>query len=391
MTLQKEGNSHLRNTSKYFESVTTFTFTSSKSIIAKENEVEQIQEEDDILLEINQQREDKSEFFEKIYYQFIRKEWLLIRKNMLYIVLKPNKTYEKSKIKALMTQCIQEIQFHSVNTKLIDINHLMKIKIINHHDEQLSSFFHGVIFRKNVALKQMQYEINKPALIIIIGEFDMEGQLEDYIQNKKKVDSINQIYNNHEPNLILVEKGTNKIALDECLRRILLFQLIQKKSSLNIYLYQKNALLKERNKQKINLKKQFPKVLQEKAEIQKDSTLCFLKASTCQKFDTITISGPQEDLLSKVKSCFIRCARLQLLNVQCIKTINQKLFRIKVILQHFYLERFLFKNYSIQYQKHQINYVIDDVNNFNDIKDFSSLEEYESKHPSQRDKLEEFQ
>ncbi|CAD8167248.1 unnamed protein product [Paramecium pentaurelia] len=97
MTLQKEGNSHLRNTSKYFESVTTFTFTftSSKSIIAKQNEVEQIQEEDDTLLEINQQREDKSEFFEKINYQFIRKEWLLIRKNMLYIVLKPNKTYEK--------------------------------------------------------------------------------------------------------------------------------------------------------------------------------------------------------------------------------------------------------------------------------------------------------
>ncbi|CAD8158468.1 unnamed protein product [Paramecium pentaurelia] len=432
-TIQKEGNSHSRNTSKQFESVTTFT--SSKSIIAKENEVQQIQEEDDTLLEINQEKEDISEFFEE---SDIAKDQLPILQEksgyqlekmceyILQNVLQPNKTYEKviefwkQKMKALITQCVQEIQFHSVNTKLMDINHFMKIKIINHHDEQLTSFFPGVIFRKNVALKQMQYEINKPAIIIIIGDFDMEGsqnQLEDYIQNEKKilVDSINQIYKNYEPNLILVEKGANKIALDECLKKkITVLTNVKRKVLQRVKLctnakYISLSILKqciERKEQIVGrcekvFFKQFPKVLQEKAEIQKDSTLCFLKTSTCQKFATITISGPSEDLLSKVKQCFIGCARLgkhqdlesHFITTECSMFKNNQL---KTISNQGNFTTFLFEKlplkelFNIELKYIKINYVIADVNNFNDIKDFSSLEEYKSKHPSQRDKLEEF-
>ncbi|CAD8167249.1 unnamed protein product [Paramecium pentaurelia] len=259
----------------------------------------------------------------------------------------------------------------------------MKIKIINHHDEQLSSFFHGVIFRKNVALKQM------PSLLLLENLTWRANQKIISKTKKNLVDSINQIYNNHEPNLILVEKGTNKIALVECLKKnITILTNVKKKALQSVklfYLYQNNALLKERNKQKINLKKQFPKVLQEKAEIQKDSTLCFLKASTCQKFDTITISGPQEDLQSKM---------CQTITTECQMFKNNQL---KTIANQGNFTRFLFGKipfqelFNIELKKHQINYVIDDVNNFNDIIDFFSLEEYESKHPSQRDKLEEFQ
>ncbi|CAD8184289.1 unnamed protein product [Paramecium octaurelia] len=237
VTLRKEGNSHSRNTSKQFESVTTFT--SSKSIIAKGNEVQQFQDEYDTLLEINQEKEDISEFLEESEIAqdqlpiLQEKSAFILEKICEYVlqnVLQPNKTYEKviefwkSKMKTLITQCVQEIQFHFLNTKLMNINHFMKINIIDHHDEQLTSFFPEVIFRKNVALKQMQSEINKPSIIIIIGDFDMDGsqnQLEDYIQNEKKllVDSINSIYKNYEPNLILVKKGANKIALDECLKK----------------------------------------------------------------------------------------------------------------------------------------------------------------------------
>jgi 1-phosphatidylinositol-4-phosphate 5-kinase/1-phosphatidylinositol-3-phosphate 5-kinase len=35
---------------------------------------------------------------------------------------------------------------------------------------------------------------------------------------------------------------------------------------------------------------------------------------------------------------------------------------------------------ELQYQK--VNYVLADIHNFNDIKDFSSLEEYKKKHPT---------
>lgn len=55
----------------------------------------------------------------------------------------------------------------------MDINYFVKTKIINYHDNTLTGYFKGVIFRKNVALKQMQCEIQNPTILIIIGEFDM--------------------------------------------------------------------------------------------------------------------------------------------------------------------------------------------------------------------------
>ncbi|CAD8090951.1 unnamed protein product [Paramecium sonneborni] len=431
--MKKEVNSQTRNVSKQFESVTTYT--SSKSIVVKGNEAQQMQEEDDTLLEINQEKEDISEFFEEAD---ISKDQLTILQEksanqlekiceyILQNVLQPNKSYEKviefwkSKMKILITQCVQEIQFHSLNTNLMDINHFMKIKIIDHSDEQLTSFFPGVIFRKNVALKQMQSEINKPAIIIIIGDFDMDGtqnQLEDYIQNEKKilVDSINQIYKNYEPNLILVEKGANKIALDECLKKkITVITNVKKKvlkrvklctnakfitlSSLKLCIERKEQIVGQCEKVFF---KSFPKMVSEKGEMHKDTTLCFLKTQTCQKFATITISGPSEDLLQKLKQCFIGCARLgkhqdlesHFITTECSIFKNNQL---KTISNQGNFTNFLFEKvplkelFIIELKYIKINYVIADVSNFNDIKDFSSLEEYKSKHPTQRDKLEEF-
>ncbi|CAD8163062.1 unnamed protein product [Paramecium pentaurelia] len=432
-TVKKEGNSHSKNASKQFDSVTTFT--SSKSIIVKGNEAQQFQEEDDTLLEINQEKEDISEFFED---SDIAKDQLTILQErsgnflekiceyILQNVLQPNKPYEKviefwkSKMKLLITQCIQEIQFHSLNTNLMDINHFMKIKIIDYHDEQLTSFFPGVIFRKNVALKQMQSEINKPVIIIIIGDFDMDGsqnQLEDYIQNEKKilVESINQIYKNYEPNLILVEKGANKIALDECLKKKITVLTNVKKKVLKRVKLCTNAkfinlstlkLCIDRKEQIVGrcekvFFKSFPKLFSDKSEMQKDSTLCFLKTSQCQKFATITLSGPSEELLCKLKQCFIGCARLgkhqdlesHFITTECSMFKNNQL---KTISNQGNFTTFLFEKvplkelFIIELKYIKINYVIADVSNFNDIKDFSSLEEYKSKHPSQRDKLEEF-
>ncbi|CAD8079942.1 unnamed protein product [Paramecium sonneborni] len=431
-SIQKDVNSHSRNASKQFESTTTFT--SSKSIIIKGNEQQQIQEEDDTLLEI-QEKEDISEFFEEAD---ISKDQLTILQEksanqlekiceyILQNVLQPNKSYEKaiefwkSKMKTLIIQCVQEIQFHSLNTNLMDINHFMKIKIIDHNDEQLTSFFPGVIFRKNVALKQMQTEINKPVIIIIIGDFDMDGsqnQLEDYIQNEKKilVDSINQIYKNYEPNLILVEKSANKIALDECLKKkITVITNVKKKVLKRVQLCTNAKFISlstlklciERNEQIVGqcekvFFKQFPKIASEKGELQKDNTLCFLKTQKCQKFATITISGSSEDLLSKLKQCFIGCARLgkhqdleaHFITTECSMFKNNQL---KTISNQGNFLNFLFEKvplkelFIIELKYIKINYVIADVSNFNDIKDFSSLEEYKSKHPTQRDKLEEF-
>ncbi|CAD8154134.1 unnamed protein product [Paramecium octaurelia] len=266
----------------------------------------------------------------------------------------------------------------------------------------------------------MQSEINKPSIIIIIGDFDMDGsqnQLEDYIQNEKKllVDSINSIYKNYEPNLILVEKGANKIALDECLKKKITVLTNVKKKVLQRVKLCTNAkfislsILKqciERKEQIVGtcekvFFKQFPKVNSEKGEIQKDSTLCFLKNSSCQKFATIAISGPSEELLSKLKQCFIGCARLgkhqdlesHFITTECSMFKNNLL---KTISNQGNFTTFLFEKiplkelFNIELKYIKINYVIADVNNFNDIKDFSSLEEYKSKHPSQRDKLEEF-
>ncbi|CAD8184290.1 unnamed protein product [Paramecium octaurelia] len=266
----------------------------------------------------------------------------------------------------------------------------------------------------------MQSEINKPSIIIIIGDFDMDGsqnQLEDYIQNEKKllVDSINSIYKNYEPNLILVEKGANKIALDECLKKKITVLTNVKKKVLQRVKLCTNAkfislsILKqciERKEQIVGtcekvFFKQFPKVNSEKGEIQKDSTLCFLKNSSCQKFATIAISGPSEELLSKLKQCFIGCARLgkhqdlesHFITTECSMFKNNLL---KSIANQGNFTTFLFEKiplkelFNIELKYIKINYVIADVNNFNYIKDFSSVEEYKSKHPSQRDKLEEF-
>lgn len=67
----------------------------------------------------------------------------------------------------------------------------------------------------------MNTNIKDARILIIKGDFDTKNteKIDDYIKNEKKIliTIIDKIIYEYKPNIIFVEKNSNKIALDHCL------------------------------------------------------------------------------------------------------------------------------------------------------------------------------
>ncbi|CAD8201944.1 unnamed protein product [Paramecium pentaurelia] len=343
----------------------------------------------------------------------------------LKIFIQPQRNHDnhfdglKSTTFEFVKKAVEDIQFSSLNSDPLDITCYVKTKLLPYKDYSLTCYFPGIVIRKNIALKRMQTELFKPRILIIHGNLDFieeTQQFDDFILKEKRVlqDYIEKIKENFKPTIIIVEKSVSKVALDICCKfNITVVQ--------NVKIHQLRKIAKSTGSKFVRLDKldgyiqketqvtgncekiffrNFPRPNPDKQDVAgKDNTLMFIETKDGKNGVTIMLSGPQEDLLQKLKQCIIGCMRLgkhfdvERYIILCEQKLRQnKQFNFCVG----DFTKFLFEKVNLKevikpdlaYVK--INYARADIHNFNDIKDMNALLAYQKEFPPQKEKVVDF-
>lgn len=141
---------------------------------------------------------------------------------LITFIFKKYKIYDKwfKKLFDLIEKSVRNILPSTINrADVMDINKYVKIKKIPYKDETLTKYMNGVVCRKNIIDKKMKNRFPAPRIFIatqieLVGNSDL-AVFENLIQNEKKqirkvIDKIMKL----RPDVILVEKSINRIALE---------------------------------------------------------------------------------------------------------------------------------------------------------------------------------
>ena len=121
----------------------------------------------------------------------------------------------------ILDRCADDVDPNIRNGDDMDIRHWVKLKKIPGGRPSDTSYIHGVVFTKNLALKSMPRKIHNPKIVIITFPIEYQRHSEQHFMSLQPVieqekEYLRMVVNrilNLEPQVLLVEKSVSGVAL----------------------------------------------------------------------------------------------------------------------------------------------------------------------------------